>query len=176
LNDPHSEFQPAFARSDEAGGPAGERPAIEVPLLERPQLPELNLPVAEAAPLAITPPASPPLNEAAKPPADVPVSVPPFPRALLAELWRQIAAFDAASIKDWLPLLRLLALAVAAGVVLQMAGATLHAIDGVPLMGGLLELVGLVSVLSFLARNALRQQKRAELLARIHKLRRDLLG
>ena len=154
-----------------------EAPLPEAPLKDRPPLPALNLSVAEAAPLAtLPPPASPTATEAAKPDAPSPVAASPFPRALLAELWRQIAAFDATSIKDWLPLLRLLALAVAAGLVLQLAGATLHAIDELPLMGGLLELVGLVSVLSFLARNALRQQKRAELLARIHKLRRDLLG
>jgi hypothetical protein len=154
-----------------------EAPLPEAPLKDRPPLPALNLSVAEAAPLAtLPPPASPTATEAANPDAPSPVAASPFPRALLAELWRQIAAFDATSIKDWLPLLRLLALAVAAGLVLQLAGATLHAIDELPLMGGLLELVGLVSVLSFLARNALRQQKRAELLARIHKLRRDLLG
>jgi hypothetical protein len=187
LNDPHSdsELQPVqrVEVSTKASAPflaetlSSEPPLPEAPLLDRPPLPALNLPVAEAAPLAtLPPPASPTSTEADKPAATAPVSVPPFPRALLAELWRQIAAFDATSIKDWLPLLRLLALVVAAGVVLQLAGATLHAIDEVPLMGGLLELVGLVGVLSLLARNALRQQKRAELLARIHKLRRDLLG
>lgn len=153
-----------------------EHPPLDLPLLERPPSLALNLPVAAAAPLATTP------GSATSEPADgtIPAGAPqprtPFPRALLAELWRQIAAMDAASFRDWLPLLRLLALVVTTGLLLQLAGATLEAIDGIPLMGGLLELVGLISLLSFLARNALRQQKRAELLARIHKLRRDLLG
>lgn len=187
MNDPDAgtELQPVgrVESSAEATAPSVSETLVsepslpEAPLKDRPPLPALNLSVAEAAPLAtLPPPASPTATEAAKPDAPSPVAASPFPRALLAELWRQIAAFDATSIKDWLPLLRLLALAVAAGLVLQLAGATLHAIDELPLMGGLLELVGLVSVLSFLARNALRQQKRAELLARIHKLRRDLLG
>lgn len=150
----------------------GEAPP-GAPLKERTPAPALHLGVAEAAPLALSTPAP----ATAEPPGgDAPASRAAFPRALLAELWRQIAAIEVSSIRDWLPLLRLLALAVTAGIVLQLAGATLHAIDELPLMGGLLELVGLVSVLSFLARNALRQQKRAELLARIHKLRRDLLG
>jgi hypothetical protein len=43
-------------------------------------------------------------------------------------------------------------------------------------VGGLLELVGLVSLLRFLARNSLRQQKRAELLGRIETLRKQLMG
>ena len=43
-------------------------------------------------------------------------------------------------------------------------------------MGGLLELVGLVALLNSLARNAFKQQRRAELLDRIRKLRKDLLG
>ena len=41
---------------------------------------------------------------------------------------------------------------------------------------GGVELVGLVAVLNFLARNAFKQQKRAELLERIRKLRNDLLA
>jgi hypothetical protein len=40
----------------------------------------------------------------------------------------------------------------------------------------LLELTGLVTLLNFLARNALKQQKRAELLSRIRKLKQDFLG
>jgi hypothetical protein len=43
-------------------------------------------------------------------------------------------------------------------------------------LGGLLELVGLVSLLNVLARMALRQQKRAELLERIRQVRHQLWG
>jgi hypothetical protein len=44
------------------------------------------------------------------------------------------------------------------------------------MLGRLLELVGLISALNFLGRNALKSQKRAELLARIQTLRKELLG
>jgi len=67
-------------------------------------------------------------------------------------------------------------LAVLAGIALKLTGATLGAINEIPLVGGLLELVGLVALLNSLARNAFKQQRRAELLDRIRKLRRDLLG
>jgi len=67
-------------------------------------------------------------------------------------------------------------LAVLAGIALKLTGATLGAINEIPLVGGLLELVGLVALLNSLARNAFKQQQRAELLDRIRKLRKDLLG
>jgi len=67
-------------------------------------------------------------------------------------------------------------LAVLAGIALKLTGATLGAINEIPLVGGLLELVGLVALLNSLARNAFKQQRRAELLDRIRKLRKDLLG
>ena len=43
-------------------------------------------------------------------------------------------------------------------------------------LGKLMGIAGLVAVLNFLARNAFKQQKRAELLERIRKLRNDLLA
>jgi hypothetical protein len=62
-----------------------------------------------------------------------------------------------------------------AGIALKISGGVLQAIDELPLLGGLLELVGLVSLIQFLSRNALQQQKRAALLARIAQLKRHLL-
>jgi hypothetical protein len=92
------------------------------------------------------------------------------------ELLRQISALQLSSLRDVVPVLQVLALAVVAVLVLRITGATLSAIDEIPLVGGLLELVGVVSVLGFLARHALRQRNRAELLVRIRKLRKQLLG
>lgn len=78
--------------------------------------------------------------------------------------------------QQWLPALRILGLAVVAGVGLKLTGAVLSAINELPLLGRLLELVGLVSAIQFISRNALRRQKRAELLARIEALKADLIG
>jgi len=129
-----------------------------------------TIPVARAAPLvpaaAVTP----------APAAARPAS-PALPTGFLRHLLEAIAATTPLrTLQDGLPALKILALAVAAAVALRLTGATLQAIDGLPLVGGLLELVGLMSLLRFLARNALRQQKRAELLARIENLRKQLLG
>ncbi len=99
-----------------------------------------------------------------------------LPLQFLNQLLQRLGAAPLESLADLLPVARLLLLAVVAGVALKLTGATLHAIDELPLVGGLLELVGLVTLLQFLARNALRQQKRAELLERIRQLRQDLLG
>ena len=63
-----------------------------------------------------------------------------------------------------------------AGVGLKLTGAVLGAINELPLLGQLLQLVGLVAALRFLARNALHQQKRAALLARIEQIKTNLLG
>jgi hypothetical protein len=60
--------------------------------------------------------------------------------------------------------------------VVKLTGATLDALNDIPMLGRLLELVGLISALNFLGRNALKSQKRAELLARIQTLRKELLG
>jgi hypothetical protein len=95
---------------------------------------------------------------------------------LLNQLLRLLAATPLRSLDNLLAAGRILALAVLAGIALKLTGATLDAIDEIPLLGGLLELVGLVSLLNLLARNALRQQKRAELLERIRQLRHQLLG
>ncbi len=94
----------------------------------------------------------------------------------LNQLLKLLAATPLRSIDDLLAAGRILALAVLAGIALRLTGATLGAIHDIPLLGGLLELVGLVSLLRFLSRHAVRQQKRAELLERIHQLRRQLLG
>jgi hypothetical protein len=99
-----------------------------------------------------------------------------LPLQFLAQLVRKIAGTRVGSGQDLLPTLRVLSLAVVAAIALKITGATLSAIDELPLVGGLLELVGLVSLLQFLSRNALQQKKRAELLARIQKLRAELLG
>lgn len=99
-----------------------------------------------------------------------------LPLKLLNELLAKIGATPLQSLADLLPALRILALAVVAAIALKLTSATIGAIDDLPLVGGLLELVGLVSLLNFLARNAFKQQKRAELLARIRQLKTDLLG
>lgn len=133
----------------------------------------LQIPVAESAPLvrASSAPSAPATTATA-----TATEASGLPLKLLNELLRQIGATPLHSIGDLLPLLRILALAVIAGIALRLTSATLGAINELPLVGGLLELVGLVSVLHFLSRNAFKQQKRAELLARIQKLRRDLIG
>lgn len=95
---------------------------------------------------------------------------------LQAQLLALLAASPLRSLDDLLAAARILGLALLAGIALRLTGATLGALNDVPLLGGLLELVGLLSLLRFLARHALRQQKRAELLDRIRQLRRQLLG
>lgn len=126
------------------------------------------IPVAEAAPLAVPAPAP---AEAAES-----TDVLGLPLKLLNELLAKIGATPLQSLTDLLPLLRILTLAVVAGIALKLTSATLGAINDLPLVGGLLELVGLLSLLNFLSRNAFKQQKRAELLARIQNLKTDLLG
>jgi hypothetical protein len=131
----------------------------------------LQIPVADSAPLVRAPSAT-----SAPAASATATEASGLPLKLLNELLRQIGATPLRSLGDLLPLLRILALAVIAGIALQLTSATLGAINELPLVGGLLELVGLVSLLHFLSRNAFKQQKRAELLARIQKLRRDLIG
>ncbi|WP_053068275.1 CAAD domain-containing protein [Synechococcus sp. GFB01] len=94
----------------------------------------------------------------------------------MAQLLGLLSASPLRSLDDLLAAGRILMLALLAGLALRLTGATLGAINDLPLLGGLLELVGLVSLLQFLARHALRQQKRAELLERIRQLRSRLLG
>ena len=130
-----------------------------------------QVPVAEPAPLAVsTAPA------ASSAPAGGTAEGFGLPLKLLNELLAKIGATPLHSLADLVPVARILALAVVAGIALKLTSATIGAIDDLPLVGGLLELVGLVSLLNFLARNAFKQQKRAELLARIQKLKSDLLG
>jgi hypothetical protein len=108
------------------------------------------------------------------------VAGPAQPSALLAQLFNQLlkllAATSLRSLDDLLAAGRILALAAAAGLALRFTGATLEAIHGVPLLDAALEVLGLVSLLRLLARHALRQQKRAELLERIRQVRLRLLG
>jgi len=127
----------------------------------------LEIPVATAAPLATTEPA--PSESGASPVLGLPLQ-------FLNQLLQKLGATPLQSLADLVPALQILALAVLAGIALKLTGATLGAINEIPLVGGLLELVGLVALLNSLARNAFKQQQRAELLDRIRKLRKDLLG
>ena len=99
-----------------------------------------------------------------------------LPLQFLNQLLQRIGSAKLDSLADLIPAARLVGIALLAGVALKLTGATLGAINDVPLLGGLLELTGLVTMLNFLARNALKQQKRAELLGRIRKLKQDFLG
>ena len=141
--------------------------AVEEP---RPE-PRLSIPVAEAAPLVPAQPAAPKpaANEAAN-------QLMGLPLQLVNQVLAKLGAAPLHSLADLLPALRLVSLIVVAGVTVKLTGATLGAINEIPLMGRLLELVGLISALNFVARNAVKSQKRAELLSRILKLKQDLLG
>ena len=125
-----------------------------------PAIPDIR--VAPEAPLAAAAGATAPLLE--------------MPLQLLNQLLAKVGATPLSSLAELLPALRLLSLIVVAGVTIKLTGATLGAIHELPLLGRLLELVGLISALQFLASNALKSQKRAELLARIQKLKNDILG
>ncbi len=127
-----------------------------------PSAPSLKaeIPVAAAAPLA----------------QPTPAKTPGLPLQFLNQLLQKLGATRLQSLADLLPAARILALAALAGIALRLTGATLGAINEIPLLGGLLELVGLVALLNFLARNAFKQQKRAELLERIRQLRRNLIS
>jgi hypothetical protein len=99
-----------------------------------------------------------------------------LPLQLLNQLLARLATLRLQSLAELLPALRLVAILAAAGFVVKLTGATLDALNDIPMLGRLLELVGLISALNFLGRNALKSQKRAELLARIQTLRKELLG
>lgn len=145
-------------------------PLIEQPPAFAPAPPPLQLenpvqiPVAEPAPLAV--PARSTSN----------TDVLGLPLQLLNQLLARLGSAPLSNLTDLMPALRLLALLLLAGFVLKLTGATLDALNEIPMLGRLLELVGLISALNFLARNALRSQKRAELLTRIQKLKRQFLG
>lgn len=134
--------------------------------------PVLDIPVAAAAPLV--PSESVPSEPAPSESGASPVLG--LPLQFLNQLLQKLGATPLQSLADLVPALQILALAVLAGIALKLTGATLGAINEIPLVGGLLELVGLVALLNSLARNAFKQQQRAELLDRIRKLRKDLLG
>ena len=142
--------------------PLQEAPAAEAsPELKLAEPLKAEIPVASAAPLAQQAPVG---------------ETPGLPLQFLNQLLQKLGATRLQSLADLLPAARLLALAALAGIALRLAGATLGAINEIPLLGGLLELVGLVALLNFLARNAFKQQKRAELLERIRQLRKNLIS
>ena len=95
---------------------------------------------------------------------------------LISAFLEKLSAFQPQTLDRLLPVLRIIGLSVLAGIGLKITAAVLGSINELPLLGRLLELVGLVSAVQFLSRNALQQQKRANLLARIEKIRTDLLG
>lgn len=138
--------------------PAPEPEALEAAAaLEIP----VQIPVAEPAPLSVAPRNDQLLG---------------LPLQLVNQLLARLGTAPLQSLADLGPALRLLALLLLAGFVLKLTGATLGALNEIPMLGRLLELVGLISALNFLARNALRSQKRAELLTRIQALKRQFLG
>ncbi|MFM7550910.1 MAG: CAAD domain-containing protein, partial [Cyanobacteriota bacterium] len=149
--------------------------AAPAPVLElEPPAPVLTpVSVAEPAPLAVAEAVAEPEAASTAAPSS---EVFGLPLKLLNVLLARIGATPLHAVGDLVPVLRILTLAVVAGIALKLTSATLGAIDDLPLVGGLLELVGLVTLLNFLARNAFKQQKRAELLARIQQLKTDLLG
>lgn len=100
----------------------------------------------------------------------------PLPLALLRHLLNQVSQVKLSQLTDLLPALRILALALTAALVLKLTGAVLGSLNELPLLGGLLELVGLIRMVQLVSRHALKQQKRAELLGRIQELKRQLLG
>ena len=69
---------------------------------------------------------------------------------------------------------------VVAGIALSLVAGVLDSMNHLPLIGGVVqglsELVGLVFLVRFIAENLLKQQKRADLFARIVVLKKDLLG
>ena len=164
--------------------PLVAEPAVAEPLVAEPPVSEpVVIPVATPAPLAAVapepPPAAPsaPAAPAAQPASDTQTSkLLGLPLQLVNQLLARLGAAPLRNLADLLPALRLVSLLVVAGITLKLTGATLGAINELPLVGRLLELVGLISALQFVAANALRSQKRAELLARIQKLKRDFLG
>jgi flagellar motor component MotA len=96
--------------------------------------------------------------------------------ALKTHLWRQVASTPFSRFSDLLPALGILALIAACGFGLQITTTTQEAMESLPALGGILQLMGVTSLLGFLSRQALRQQKLAELAVRIEVLRRDFIG
>ncbi|MFM8974628.1 MAG: CAAD domain-containing protein [Vulcanococcus sp.] len=146
--------------------PADPTPA-DAELAEAPPVLELHL--AEETPGPLQPPAPASGDNASPQGAGVQLGG-------IRELLQQLGVFQSQSMEQLLPALQILGLAVVAGVGLKLTGAVLGAINELPLLGQLLQLVGLVTAVQFLARNALQQQKRAALLARIAQIKTNLLG
>ena len=166
-------------------------PAIAEPLVAEALAPEpvaipAAIPVATPAPLATVAAEPAPAVQPAPEPKPAPAATATadtetarllgMPLQLINQLLARLGASPLHNLADLLPALRLVSLLAVAGITIKLTGATLGAINELPLIGRLLELVGLISALQFLAANALRSQKRAELLARIQKLKRDFLG
>lgn len=129
-------------------------------------LSEATVVIAASAPAAlVTSPAASGANDAR-----------PLPLALLRHLLDQVSQVKLSQLADLVPALRILALALTAALVLKLTGAVLGSLNELPLLGGLLELVGLIRMVQLISRHALKQQKRAELLGRIQVLKRELLG
>jgi len=171
-NQPMAPTEPMLAPQPVVQPPAAPEAA---PMAAAPMQPEVEpqpvvIPVAEQAPLVAARPAA-----ESKTPAE-PSQLLGLPLQLVNQLLARLGASPLQSLAELLPALRIVTLLVVAGITIKLTGATLGAINELPLVGRLLELVGLISALNFLARNATKSQKRAELLARIQKLKRDLLG
>ena len=91
-----------------------------------------------------------------------------------------LKALNFEGFKQVYPVFLVLFGSVVVGIGLVFVVSFLQSMNHLPLIGGVLEglseLVGLVVVTRFVSGNLLRQQKRAELFARIVVLKKDLLG
>lgn len=105
-----------------------------------------------------------------------PFSLSMFSQESMRPTLETFAALKPQPLEQLLPALGILGLAVVAGVGLRLTAAVLGSIDELPMLGRLLQLVGLVTAIQFLSRNAMQQQQRAALLARIQKLKLDVMG
>lgn len=151
---------PAFAE------PENQPRSLPIAPLAPAPLSEATVVIAASAPAAlVTSPAAASANDAK-----------PLPLALLRHLLDQISQVKLSQLADLVPALRVLALALTAALVLKLTGAVLGSLNELPVLGGLLELVGLIRMVQLISRHALKQQKRAELLGRIQVLKRQLLG
>lgn len=139
---------------------------------DSPLLSTLESPSGASQPPLIRLPEPAPIVEVASEPSKAGA----LPLSLLSHLLRQLSELKLAQLADLLPALRILAIALAAGLVVKLTAAVLGSLNEWPLLGGLLELVGLIRFVQLLSTHALKQKKRAELLARIQDLKRQLIG
>ena len=154
--------------------PVDATPADSALPVQQPVQELADAPAPPALELKLTPETPAPLQAPASETA--PAEAGGFQPGGIRELLKQLGVFQSQSMEQLLPALQILGLAVVAGVGLKLTGAVLGAINELPLLGQLLQLVGLVTAIQFLARNALQQQKRAALLARIEQIKTNLLG